>query len=230
MTVFFEARLAREVGESLRTPAAVLLDKPEGHPTAPFRMVERLYPHDDAVTPVRHAIRLAVREGITPLVWLEEQLHVLLNRLLEVQRGFDPEVVRLPAVRRSTRVETYRRLSRARDFIEASLADPIGLAEMAQVACLSRHHFLRVFRQAFGVTPHRHLTNRRLDRAREILAQTDAPVREVCLAVGFESLGSFSHSFRRRFGISPRGLRRAVRDGTAAGSRAAQPWGRENGS
>jgi hypothetical protein len=96
LTVFFEPGLAREACESLRLPAAVLLDQAEGHGTGPVRLVERLYPRDDAVTPVLRAIRLAVREGTAPLVWLEEQLHVRLDRLLEVQRGFDPEVARLP--------------------------------------------------------------------------------------------------------------------------------------
>jgi AraC family transcriptional regulator len=79
------------------------------------------------------------------------------------------------------------------------------------VAGLSPNHLLRMFKQAFGQTPHQYLTARRLERARHLLAHTDQPVTEICLSVGFASLGAFSWLFHRRVGVSPAEYRRQTR-------------------
>ena len=71
-----------------------------------------------------------------------------------------------------------------------------------------RYVLLRLFKQAFGRTPHQFLTHRRIERAKHLLARTERPVTEICLDVGFESLGSFSHLFRRETGASPTAYRR----------------------
>ena len=88
-------------------------------------------------------------------------------------------------------------------------AEPITLAHVAAVACLSQNHLLRTFRQVYGETPHQFLIRLRLAEAKRLLAHTEMPVTEVCLAIGFESLGSFSTLFRTRFGVSPAEYRRA---------------------
>ena len=93
--------------------------------------------------------------------------------------------------------------------MHALFAEPVTLREMAGAACMSPNHLLRTFRQAFGETPHQFLTTRRLEEARRLLADRELPVTEICLAVGFESLGSFSTLFRKRFGVSPSEYRRA---------------------
>jgi AraC-like DNA-binding protein len=77
------------------------------------------------------------------------------------------------------------------------------LNELAQAAHLSRYHFLRAFRSAFHMTPHEYLTRKRIERAKELLAESDLPVTEICFEVGFESLGSFSTLFHRIVGWSP---------------------------
>ena len=86
---------------------------------------------------------------------------------------------------------------------------------MAAAACLSRAHFIRSFRDAFGETPHRYLQRRRIERAMELLRNTDTPVTEICLAVGFTSLGTFSRTFRDVLGASPRAYRRQAARATA---------------
>src|SRR6185436_3318898 len=111
----------------------------------------------------------------------------------------------------ATRHELYRRVSLARDYLHALFADPITLADAAAVACLSQNHLLRSFRQLYGETPHQFLTRRRLAEAKRLLARTQTPVTQVCLNVGFESLGSFSTLFRKRFGLSPAEFRRENR-------------------
>jgi AraC-like DNA-binding protein len=116
--------------------------------------------------------------------------------------------------RRSERIvqaDVFRRLLDARDLIAAHHAEPLLLAQLARRAGLSPFHFLRLYRRAFGVTPHEEQTRFRLERARELLARGEASVTEVCLDVGYESLGSFSTLFARRTGRSPARYRREVR-------------------
>jgi AraC-like DNA-binding protein len=130
-----------------------------------------------------------------------------MQRLLRVHRQIYKEVEALDAVRASTREELYRRLHRARDYAQARFDQPLTLEEMAQIACLSPNHFLRTFRQVFRQSPHQYLTALRMERAQKLLAVTELSVTEICYAVGFASLGSFSWLFRRHFGISPEAYR-----------------------
>jgi AraC-like DNA-binding protein len=74
---------------------------------------------------------------------------------------------------------------------------------MAQVACLSPNHFLRTFKQVFRQTPHQYLIDVRLIKAKQLLTETNRPITDICMAIGFDSLGSFSTLFRRRTGLSP---------------------------
>lgn len=108
------------------------------------------------------------------------------------------------------RLEDEVRLLRARDFIDRCFDRPLDLEVIARQAHFSRYHFLRAFRRAYAVTPHQYLTRRRIDAARDLLEESDLSVTEVCLAVGFQSLGSFSTLFRRHVGRSPADYRRAV--------------------
>jgi AraC-like DNA-binding protein len=104
---------------------------------------------------------------------------------------------------------TARHLLRARDLADARYADPLGVAEMAAAAGLSRAHFSREFRRSFGESPHQYLLTRRLERAAFLLRHTDRSVIDICLDVGLQSVGSFTTSFTRMFGLSPSSYRAA---------------------
>ncbi|HZO91755.1 MAG TPA: AraC family transcriptional regulator, partial [Chthonomonadaceae bacterium] len=147
------------------------------------------------------------QHGTISQPWLEEQFHLLLQRLLQAHRNIYREVERLPAIRQATRLELYRRLHRAKDYLDASWETPVTLAEVANVASLSPHHFLRQFRALFHETPHQYHRRKRLGRARHLLVTTEQPVTEICFSLGFESLGSFSWLFHQYFGLSPRQYR-----------------------
>lgn len=114
---------------------------------------------------------------------------------------------RLSATRNLTRMELDKRLSQARNFIEKNIDKPISLSQAADVACLSIHHFLRLFKQVFGETPHQYLTRKRIERAKDLLLTTPISVTDICQSVGFKSPGSFSWLFRRHVGYSPEGFR-----------------------
>ncbi|MEP7220005.1 MAG: helix-turn-helix transcriptional regulator, partial [Bacteroidota bacterium] len=92
-----------------------------------------------------------------------------------------------------------------------------ALADMAKIACLSPHHFLRLFKHAFQETPHQYLTRKRLEWAQDLLTSTERSITDICVSIGFESLGSFSWLFRRRFGASPDLFRRRGGSGSLGG-------------
>jgi AraC-like DNA-binding protein len=96
-----------------------------------------------------------------------------------------------------------RHLLRAKDLADARYFEPLGVEEMARAAGLSRAHFSREFRRAFGESPHAYLLTRRLERAATLLRDTDRSVADICFSVGLRSVGSFTTSFTRTFGRSP---------------------------
>ena len=100
-------------------------------------------------------------------------------------------------------VPPARHLLRAKDLADARYFEPLGVDDLAHAAGLSRAHFSREFRRAFGESPHAYLLTRRLERAAALLRTTDRSVADVCLSVGLQSIGSFTTSFTRTFGVSP---------------------------
>jgi AraC-like DNA-binding protein len=108
-----------------------------------------------------------------------------------------------------TPVPPARHLLRARDLVDARYREPLDVPALARAAHLSTAHFSREFRRAFGETPHQYLLTRRLERAAALLRNTDRSVADVCLAVGLRSVGSFTTSFGRTFGLSPTAYRSA---------------------
>jgi AraC-like DNA-binding protein len=109
----------------------------------------------------------------------------------------------------TTIVPAARHLLRAKDLIDARYREPLDVAAVARAARLSPAHFSREFRRTFGETPHQYLLTRRLERAAELLRNTDHSVADICLAVGLTSVGSFTTSFGRTFQLSPTAYRAA---------------------
>jgi AraC-like DNA-binding protein len=106
-------------------------------------------------------------------------------------------------------VPAARHLLRAKDLADARYFEPLDVNDLAGAAGLSRAHFSREFRRAFGESPHAYLLTRRLERAAAMLRTTDRSVTDICLAVGLQSVGSFSSSFARTYGMSPTEYRAA---------------------
>jgi AraC-like DNA-binding protein len=104
-------------------------------------------------------------------------------------------------------VPPTRRLLRARDLADARYFERLSVDDMARAACLSRAHFSREFHRAFGEPPHVYLLTRRLERAAALLRTTDRSVADICFSVGVQSVGSFTTSFTRTFGMSPTAYR-----------------------
>ncbi|MDQ6777095.1 MAG: helix-turn-helix transcriptional regulator [Actinomycetota bacterium] len=106
-------------------------------------------------------------------------------------------------------VPPARHLLRAKDLADARYFEPLGVDDLARAARLSRAHFSREFRRAFGEPPHSYLLTRRLERAAALLRTTDRSVADICFSVGLQSVGSFTTSFTRNYARSPTAYRAA---------------------
>jgi AraC-like DNA-binding protein len=103
----------------------------------------------------------------------------------------------------TTFVPPARHLLRAKDLADYRYSEPLGVDDLAAAAGLSRAHFSREFRAAFGESPHTYLLTRRMERAAALLRNTDRSVTDVCFSVGLKSIGSFTTSFKRTYGVTP---------------------------
>jgi AraC-like DNA-binding protein len=104
-------------------------------------------------------------------------------------------------------VPPARHLLRAKDLADARYFEPLDVDDLARAAGLSRAHFSREFRRAFGESPHSYLLTRRMERAAALLRNTDRSVADICFSVGLQSVGSFTTSFTRTYGVSPTAYR-----------------------
>ena len=104
-------------------------------------------------------------------------------------------------------VPPARHLLRAKDLADARYFEPLRVSDLARAAGLSRAHFSREFRRAFGEAPHQYLLTRRMERAAALLRTTDRSVADICLSVGMQSIGSFTTTFTRIYGMPPTAYR-----------------------
>jgi len=202
--LFFERGLAEDALRCRTTRSERLLDEPAeaGIPAKFFERLEtRASPLFGLVERFRNEVAAGVAEPKADDWFLR-----MASQMVREQRGAKRSEARLPGIRASTRAELFRRVLRGRDYLLSQSDGRVTLRDVARTACLSPFHFHRAFTQAFGQTPHQALTRYRLERAAALLARGER-VTDVCLAAGFESLGSFSSLFQRHYGISPRGYR-----------------------
>src|SRR6266576_2941045 len=115
---------------------------------------------------------------------------------------------------------------RARDAIDRAYSHPLDIEDLARLASVSEAHFIRTFRATFGETPHRYLQRRRVERAMFLLRETESSVSEICLDVGFTSLGTFGRTFRSIVGESPTTYRRQAADLRTVPACFAKAWTR----
>lgn len=108
------------------------------------------------------------------------------------------------------KVYLYRRIVQAKVFMDTHYAEALDLDNVSDEAYFSKFHFIRLFRKTYGLTPHQYLVAVRMGQAKNLLV-TEAPVTDVCYAVGFESVSSFTRLFKRRVGLTPAAWQAAQR-------------------
>lgn len=199
---FLEQALA-----SLTLPSEQLLADPQRQ-ALDFAFANRLYPRDEAFTAwLRHMRQLDLNGAHSQA--LEASMLELLLQLLSLQDGIRQEIRRLPALKQGTRSELHLRLNRARDQL-MSTSDNLSLDQLADTACLSKYHFLRLFKSAYGVTPHQFQLRLRMDKARSLLTRTGLSIQEIAWALGYDDPAVISRQFRSQIGVYPSQYRAQV--------------------
>lgn len=195
--VFFERGFVEGAWRAATSADRDLIDDPERQASLGFD--QRLEPRSRNLNDALARMRAAAIAGDDADALFYDLAHSLVALRKELAR----EIGRVPSTRAATRIELHKRVLKGRQAMDEMLADNLPLKTIARFANLSPFHFHRTFCAVFGETPHAYRTRRRLDRAARLLKETDFPVTEVCLDAGFESLGSFSALFRKRYGASP---------------------------
>lgn len=164
----------------------------------------RLYHRDEATERLITEIRKSSEEGST---WLEEKLYELIANLLLNERNLAQIQSRLPALKSSTRAEILKRMLLVSDYIHTNLNKELSLDELATVGCISKFHFLRLFKIAFNKTPYQFINEERVRRGKGMIQKTDFSIHEIAHALGFVNASSFSRMFFNQTGAYPTQLR-----------------------
>jgi AraC family transcriptional regulator len=134
---------------------------------------------------------------------LDTALIDLFIYLYKSQNELLREINRLPALRKATRTELHLRLNLVRDCLYSQPLQPYSLEDLAQIACLSKYHFLRMFRAAYGCTPHQFQLRLRVEKARQLLKNTRLTIQEIADLLNFDEPASLSRLFHRQMGVYP---------------------------
>jgi len=196
-SIFFRPGMAEEVHGALQVPIERALDQGGATRRQAVEFSETLQPHDSTVSPVLRYIQYGVRSGVDDGDWYEEQLQFLVGRMLAHERRVAQQLELLPALKSATRREVGRRLALAVDLVHARYEDDIGLADLARAACLSKFHFLRLFTEMHGLTPHAYLQRKRALAAARLLDARDCTAAEAAARVGFNSRATLARQLRR---------------------------------
>lgn len=187
---------------ALLTPADKILNDGSVQQVHMVSFHNQLYRRDPYFNQLVKKLQQLPATGFDKLLF-EEQLSELLIYLLQQHRDIIQAVHKLPPVKHSTRLELYKRLSYSLDYLHSSAEGIINLDALAGAACLSKYHFLRLFKLAYGVSPYQYVQQLRLEKARRLLKHSSLPVQDIALLLGFENSQSFSRLFYQREGVYP---------------------------
>lgn len=199
--VFFSDQFVSDALQAATHSSEFLLENPYAINQAELNFDQKLFWLDTSMHQLVHRYR---RESYpTDELQTDEWCSQLLELLIMVRQDEHGRRTRVKAAKHSTRAEIYKRLSCTMDFMNEYFNTPISLAQLAEVACMSKFHFLRAFQQTFKVTPHQYITSLRLRYACKLLKETDLTVSDICLANGYRDESSFVRLFQTNMGVTP---------------------------
>ena len=168
-------------------------------------IIERRYFHDHSVSPVIFRMLQLTEEDFNSNQGQIEELYFLLfERLLHKQKATLNEVSRVQAVKKSTQMELYKRLYRAKDYIDSCYEEEISIRNLATVCWLNQSYFLRQFKKYFRISPLQYIVFKRMEAAKRMLEKdASMPISEVCTQVGYSDVSSFSKLFKGFYNSSP---------------------------
>jgi AraC family transcriptional regulator len=209
MTLNMTPAFERDAIRALRSSQTGRIDDCGGEER--IRFTERLYSHCESISPLLLRIRMLARDVAIHHGRIQELFFSLYIEMVRLQGESDREALATGKVRAGSRVELYRRLLLAKDFLHSCFHEEVTLDKLASISYLNPYYLLREFKKVFGATPHQYLTQLRMAEAARMLTSDGCKVESVCRAVGFEDATSFGKLFRRYSGLTPTAYR-AMRD------------------
>src|SRR6266850_3288125 len=209
-SISFSRELRKGVFNHLTHSPFHLLDDPNYFGEIQMEPIEKLYTHNQIVSPSLFKLRKLCRNWAFNQELIKEQFYFLLEAIILHNRIDLNEINKVGASKLSTRRELYTRLHRAKDYIYSCYKEDLSLEQMAGVACLNPYYFLRQYKNLFNYTPHKYLQYRKIQEASKLMReQLNMSISDICNAVGFTDLASFSKLFKKYFGRSPHEYRSA---------------------
>jgi AraC-like DNA-binding protein len=204
MLVAFQPAFADDILRNMITPEDKLLDDPEQTTLQPVVFFEHTYDLDPQTQYLFSQLRRLMHSGFDERrsFDVDEIYRALILQMLSAHRNISLDLGRLDSLKLSTRVELYRRVHLAREYLDAHTGCRISLEDLSRVACMSPHHFKRTFKRVIGETPHTYHLQKRLDLARHAVS-AGVPVHEAGSTAGFENASAFIRLFKSRYGCTP---------------------------
>lgn len=203
LNIHFGLQWCDEVLNSIQKNAAQLLDEPVFEKATPVEFYNKLYRKDDRTRFLLTELKSTAGEPMRQ----DEILYELLVHLVKMNLDVRKQTESLAVCKKSTRDELSKRLFAATDHIYSNLHLPISLDELAGQSCLSKFHFLRLFRTAFDKSPLQFINEAKVERATSLLKHSKLEVNEIASAVGFNNSSSFSRMFYNQTGVYPSQVR-----------------------
>jgi AraC family transcriptional regulator len=201
--IHFGEFFCETVLNSLVTPADRILDAGTEKQLSPFSFFNQLHRRDATFNALIGAILTSYKQTGHNKLRLEEQMTALLSYHLQQHRDIAEIVDNLPPIRKTTRIELYKRLARAMDVLSSGFCGEITLDQLATEASLSKYHFLRLFRTAYRLSPYQYIQHLRIEKARALLADSVISISDLAGLLGFDNSQSFSRLFYQRVGLYP---------------------------
>lgn len=201
--IHFGENFTESVLSSLLTPTERSLDNGVQQPFQSISFYNRLHKRDEAFNRMVGSLRSLSQSTVFDKLLFEEQLTKLIIHQLLQHQDIVSAMKKIPAAKQSVKTELYKRISLAKDHMHSLQPGAIDLGELAATACISKFHFLRLFKSLFGITPHQYIQQIRIDRAKKLLKGSSLAIHEIADSLGFDNSQSFSRFFQQNTGIYP---------------------------
>jgi AraC family transcriptional regulator len=132
-----------------------------------------------------------------------ELFYALSEKIIADHTPIFKQLHTIPSIKSSTKKDLFRRISKGKDCIDASFLEPLTIESIAKEACMSEYHFFRLFKSAFGVSPHQYILKKRLERGHAVLLQDKDSVSTAAFESGFSDIHAFSKAFKKHYGFAP---------------------------
>ena len=208
--LFYGDKMVNEAVSSRIIEDQKLLEDPEQNSMQPFEFVDRTYPYEGRLATKLLNLRHLVKSTYSDQALIHEIKREILDELWCIHHTVEEELSKIDAAKPATRKEIYKRLYLAKDFMDSHIHQKVSLEQVAMVACFNPQHFLRLFKKLFSITPYQYLIQNKLRIANQWVTTSDKPISKISMDLGFESMSTFSWTYKNTFGYSPREHRKKL--------------------